>query len=175
MPLRTACLRSVAAVAAVGAAAAILACSADERPAYTRVEGKAPPVLEGAGAVLAVFWATWCPPCREELPGLRALGRDLPAGLSLVTFGEDEDDAPVREHFGGAPPPELGYRRDVGRAAASALGVDVLPAAYLVVDGRLVARFSGPHDWDSRGMRRLLAKLASEGAPRTAGDLPARR
>ena len=85
--------------------------------------------------------------------------------MAFVTFGEDEEEAPVREFFGGTPPAELGYRRDVGRRAANAIGVDALPAAFLVVDGRLVARFSGPRDWNSRGMRRLLARLASEAPP----------
>jgi thioredoxin-like negative regulator of GroEL len=71
----------------------------------------------------------------------------------------------VREHFGGTPPPELGYRHDVGKRAAQAFGVEVLPAAFLVVDGRLVARFSGPREWGSRGMRRLLTRLAGEASP----------
>lgn len=99
--------------------------------------------------------------------------------MALVTFGEDEDEAPVREVFKGPPPVELGYRRDVERRAAATFGVDVLPAAFLVVDGRLVARFSGPRDWSSRGMRRLLAKLVSEasrpprgGAARPGVDVP---
>jgi hypothetical protein len=85
--------------------------------------------------------------------------------MTILTFGEDEDETPVRELFGGAPPVELGYRRDIERRAATAFGVDVLPAAFVVVDGRLVARFSGPREWNSRGMRRLLAKLASEASP----------
>jgi cytochrome c biogenesis protein CcmG, thiol:disulfide interchange protein DsbE len=152
-----------------GAAAALavlsLACSDGARPEYTRVEGAAPAVAQDQGAKLVVFWATWCPPCREELPGLRAFARDPPASLSVVTFGEDDDEAPVREFFGGAPPPELGYRHDVDRRASTAFGVGVLPAAFLVVDGRLVARFSGPRDWSSGGMRRLVAKLASEAPP----------
>jgi cytochrome c biogenesis protein CcmG/thiol:disulfide interchange protein DsbE len=136
-------------------------------------------MVSDSGAVLVVFWATWCPPCREELPGLRALARDPPAAMALVTFGEDEDETPVRELFKGPPPVELGYRPDVERRAAPAFGVDVLPAAFLVVDGRLVARFSGPRNWSSRGMRRLLAKLVSEasrpapgGAARPGVDVP---
>lgn len=146
-------------------AAAAWACADGEPPSYTRIEGRAPGMVNQGGAILVVFWATWCPPCREELPGLRALARDPPAAVAVVTFGEDEEEAPVRELFGGTPPVELGYRRDVERRAATAFGVDVLPAAFLVVDGRLVARFSGPRDWSSRGMRRLLARLASEASP----------
>jgi thioredoxin-like negative regulator of GroEL len=122
-------------------------------------------MVNRGGAVLVVFWATWCPPCREELPALLALARNPPAAVSFVTFGEDRDEAPVREFFAGATPSELGFVHDRGGQAVKAFGVDVLPAAFLVVDGRLVARFSGPRDWSSRGMRRLLAKLASEASP----------
>jgi cytochrome c biogenesis protein CcmG, thiol:disulfide interchange protein DsbE len=164
--------RPALALAAATALTFALACTdrrAEGTPAYTRVEGRAPEVLgRGAGATLVVFWATWCPPCREELPGLLALARDPPPGISLLTFGEDEAEGPVRAFFGGAPPPELGLRPDAHRRAAEAFGVDALPAAFLVVNGALIARFEGPRDWRSSGMRRLLARLASEPSPREA-------
>jgi cytochrome c biogenesis protein CcmG, thiol:disulfide interchange protein DsbE len=158
--------RATAALLAALALSPASGCSRPEHPSYTRVEGLAPePVARTAGATLVVFWATWCPPCVDELPSLRALARDPPPGLSVVTFGQDEEDAPVHAFFGGAPPRELGFRRDLDRRASTAFGVDLLPAAFLVVDGRLVARFSGPREWSSPGMRRLLARLAREAPP----------
>lgn len=159
-------LRPSLAAVALTALACALACTdrrAGETPAYTRVDGRAPELPgRGAGATLVVFFATWCPPCREELPSLLALSRDPPAGISILTFGEDDEEAQVRAFFGGPPPPELGLRADADRRAASAFGVEALPAAFLVVDGALVARFEGPRDWSAPGMRRLLARLASE-------------
>lgn len=92
----------------------------------------------------------------------RRLAREPPRGLSITTVGLDESEAAVREFFGGEVPPELGYHHDHDHLAAKAFGVDVLPEAFLVVDGHLAARFPGGRDWNSRGMRRLLERLASE-------------
>jgi cytochrome c biogenesis protein CcmG/thiol:disulfide interchange protein DsbE len=142
----------------------LLACAEQAAPTYTRVSGPVPDILTPTRtpATLVVFWATWCPPCREELGPLRTLAQDPPRGLSVVTFGQDESAANVTEFFGGGIPPELGYRPDPDHRAAIAFGVDVLPAAFLVADGQLVARFGGARDWSSREMRRLLEKLARE-------------
>jgi thiol-disulfide isomerase/thioredoxin len=148
-------------------------CSEPTLPPFTRLEGAAPAV-EGLpiGAVLLVFWATWCPPCREELPSLRSLAKQPPQGVTVVTLGEDEPDETIREFFHGAPPPELDYRRDLDRRYAKASGVDVLPTAILVKDGRLVARFDGPRDWASPGMRRLLAKLSESAVTPAQAERP---
>jgi cytochrome c biogenesis protein CcmG, thiol:disulfide interchange protein DsbE len=153
---------------------AVAACSDPPSPPYTRLEGPAPAVDRlPAGGVLVAFWATWCPPCREELPALRALARQPPAGVTVLTLGEDEPEEVIRAFFRGAPPPELGYRRDIDRRYATAFGVDVLPTAILVKDGRLAARFEGPQDWAAPGMKRLLARLAAGGAPLTQQGRPA--
>jgi thiol-disulfide isomerase/thioredoxin len=167
--------RAARARLAAAVLAAALGCAEGERPSYTRVDGPAPAIVDRPGAVLVVFWASWCPPCRDELPGLRALARDPPVPLSVVTFGEDEEEGAARAFFGGAPPPELGFVPDPRGVAAAAFGVDVLPATFLVVEGRLVARFQGERAWNSTGMRRLLGKLASERPPRQGGRGPAGR
>jgi thiol-disulfide isomerase/thioredoxin len=51
--------------------------------------------------VLVNFWATWCAPCRKEMPGLAAIAKKFSArGVTLVTISADEpEDAPAAESF----------------------------------------------------------------------------
>lgn len=138
-------------------------CREAPSPPYTRLAGPAPAVGEATqGPVLIAFWATWCGPCVEELPSLRALAGDPPARVRVVSFAEEEDPGALQRHFAGPPPVELGVVLDLDRSAAAAFGVDALPAAFLVVDGRLVAHFDGPRDWNGRPMRSLLTRLVNE-------------
>jgi cytochrome c biogenesis protein CcmG, thiol:disulfide interchange protein DsbE len=139
-------------------------CRSEPPPSYLRLEGAAP-VLEAppdARARLIVFWASWCPPCREETPELLALAQHPPEGLQVLVFSHDADMQAVETFLGGPPAPALHLRLDAGKRTAHAFGVDTLPTSILVVDGRLVARFQGPRKWDSRAMRRLLEKLIEE-------------
>jgi thiol-disulfide isomerase/thioredoxin len=98
--------------------------------------------------VLLHFWATWCPPCKEELPGLLELGRELErAGeLQLVALAVDEDWATVREFFAGDIPPEVS--RDATGLAAARYDVSTLPDTYLLAaDGSIRLRFNGTREW----------------------------
>ncbi|WP_043431262.1 TlpA family protein disulfide reductase [Cystobacter fuscus] len=151
--------------ALLGAWVALTAgCQSEPPPSYLRLEGAAP-ALEAppdARARLIVFWASWCPPCREETPGLLALAKHPPEELQVLLFSHDADMPAVETFLGGPPDPALHLRLDAGKRAAHAFGVDTLPTSILVVDGRLVARFQGPREWDSRAMRRLLEKLTEE-------------
>lgn len=139
-------------------------CKGSVAPPYVRLEGSSPQIEAAppSRGHLVVFWATWCEPCRKETPQLRALAADPPSDLAVVVFSHDEEMQVVREFFGEEPHPSLHLRLDTGRAAGKAFGVEALPAAILVVDGRLVARFSGSADWDARGTRELLQKLLTQ-------------
>lgn len=148
------------------------ACRSEPPPSYVRVEGAAP-VLEDAPdarALLVVFWASWCPPCRRETPQLQALAEAPPEGLQVIVFSHDTDLAAVQSFFEGPPPPELRVRLDPGKQVAHSFGVELLPTSLLIVEGRLVARFPGPRDWDSRAMRRLLEKLMLPPEGRASGS-----
>lgn len=151
--------------ALIGALVAVApGCRSEPPPSYLRLEGAAPAIEDppGARARLVVFWAAWCPPCREETPGLLALAKNPPEHLQVLVFSHDADMRAVEAFLEGAPDPALHLRLDAGKRAAHSFGVDTLPTSILVVDGRLVARFQGPREWNSRAMRRLLEKLTGE-------------
>ena len=142
----------------------IAACRDERAPSYVRIGGAAPeiPNAPSSAAQLVVFWAAWCAPCREETPALRALAKTPPPGLTVVMLSHDPEMDPVTKFFTGPADSALHLRLDVDKKTGDAFGVSVLPTSFLVVDGRLVARFDGPRDWDDRGMRTLLERLILE-------------
>lgn len=141
-------------------------CAEGPVPLYVRLAGPAPSIADAppSRAHLVVFWATWCPPCRTEAPSLRALADAPPRDVVVVVFSHDQTSQDVHRFFGGPPPPSWHLRPDPDTRIATAFGVEALPASILVVDGRLAARFAGARDWNSKEMRRLLARLVAEPA-----------
>lgn len=141
----------------------LLATSAQAAPSYIRLEGKAPNIPRAPGpALLVSFWATWCPPCREETADLMALAQHAPGDLRVLVVSQDDDLDAVEDFLGGPPDPALHLRLDPGKRLAAEFGVDALPTSILVVDGRLVALFRGPRRWNAPDVRKLLARLLEE-------------
>lgn len=90
------------------------------------------------------FWATWCPPCRVELPGLLRLPDEQP--FDVLAIALDRDWADVERFLGRRPSSRvlLGDAAEVEKR----VGVRSLPVTYLVgPGGRLRLRFDGARDW----------------------------
>lgn len=155
-------VRHLAPLLALGLIA--VGCKEDSPPAYTRLSGPAPSLGQRTidSATLVAVWATWCEPCREETRSLRRLAEATPPVVEVVVVGQDKNIDDVNRFLGGPPPAEWHFRLDEGGRLLEAFRAEKLPAAFLVVDGRLVAGFRGVRDWTSRGMRDLMKRLILE-------------
>lgn len=123
-----------------------------------RADGTRLSLGDSAGRVRLVhFWATFCPPCVEELPGLLATSQTFTdQGLTVIAISMDEDWDTIRSFFGGNIPPEI-YRA-IDNTAHRRFDVAALPDSYLVAaSGELLLRYGGARDWLSKA---ALAHLA---------------
>lgn len=120
-----------------------------------RSAGEAVPAFEGV--TLVHFWATWCSPCRRELPGLLRLADEVES--VRVVAVTDEPWSAVEAFFAPDDVPRW-IARDREGELARALGVGALPDTY-VVDARGVARrrVAGPRDWADPAIRAWVQTL----------------
>jgi thiol-disulfide isomerase/thioredoxin len=110
--------------------------------------------------VVLNFWASWCAPCRAEMPALEALGRELgPRGLVLLTLNYRESAA-VASAFArevGLTTPVL---LDRDGAVARRYQAPGLPATFFVDrGGRLVGSALGYREWQDPAARAYAAAL----------------
>ena len=108
--------------------------------------------------VLVNFWATWCPPCRKEMPDLEELSKQFKDQGLVVLAISDEEDAKVRPFIA-----EHGYSFNVlldpGRTVSERYFVDGIPKNFVFDrDGKLVAQ-----SMDMRTRKQFLALLAKAG------------
>lgn len=124
-----------------------------------RMDGSSRRLAElGDRWVLVHFWATWCPPCREELPGLLELSQQLSVNgrFELVAVAVNEPWEAIHPFFGGKTPASVVRDR---ADAHKRFGVSTLPDTFLVAPGgTLVLRFSGARAWRSEDARALLTR-----------------
>ncbi|MEO6971965.1 MAG: copper chaperone PCu(A)C [Rhodoferax sp.] len=123
--------------------------------------------------VLLNVWATWCTPCREEMPTLDRLQATLGGpDFEVVALSIDQGGAPVVQDFFR----QIGIQRlhpytDQFRETASAVGVNVVPLTLLIDrQGREIARKLGPAVWDDP---KLVEQIRSQlGANSRTGQVP---
>ena len=117
----------------------------------------APPPALGRPLLLH-FWASWCAPCRRELPALDAqLGRWLDAGLQLRAVSIDREPEKARR-FAAELALAMPLLNDGPAGLAKRLDLPALPCSYLFDgEGRLVVSVLGD---DERGLARLETALA---------------
>ena len=115
--------------------------------------------LQGKWA-LVNFWATWCAPCREEMPALSALQSELGGeNFEVVTIATGRNPPPaMTSFFEEIGVDNLPLYRDPKSALAREMAVLGLPVTVLInPHGQEVARITGDVDWASENARAVLS------------------
>ncbi len=114
----------------------------DQQQSFTNFKGQ---------WVFLNLWATWCPPCRDEMPALEMLQRRLGSQLKIVALSVDEDVSEVSRFFGDDAA-SFEVWLDPERHVSKTLGVTKFPESFLInPEGKIVAQYVGPKDWYSVG------------------------
>jgi thiol-disulfide isomerase/thioredoxin len=162
---------SAALAGRVGADSRFVPWTRSDTPALTLKDlaGRTHSLAEYRGKVVLLnFWATWCEPCREEMPSMRALRERFagrPFEVLAVNYGEAAGrvrDFLERERL------DLPALLDPGQETARAWRVRVLPGSFLVdPEGRVRYSVVGELDWGSedavRTVRGLLPATTTPG------------
>jgi thiol-disulfide isomerase/thioredoxin len=112
--------------------------------------------------VVLNFWATWCAPCREEMPSLDRLQLAMPEiAVVPVATGRNAVEG-IKRFFEEAGVTSLPIRRDPGSELARAMSVLGLPVTVIInPEGQEVARLIGDAEWDSASAKAVLAALVA--------------
>ena len=157
-------------------AALLLAAACDQGPPPDRlVEGGAfPPLLlprfDGGQASLGEYrgklvilniWATWCPPCRAELPSLDRLAARLdPRRFAVLGLSVDSEKDIALEFLRAQGIRFPNFIDADQRISRDILGIQVYPDTFLIdPQGRLLRRIVGERSWDDERFIELLERL----------------
>jgi thiol-disulfide isomerase/thioredoxin len=130
--------------------------------AFTDLTGKAVTLGDFAGKLVLVnLWATWCAPCREEMPSLERLQTRLGDKITILAISEDIGGGKAVAPFIA----KLGLNRvktylDPKNAVGQAFKVDGLPTSFLVDRrGWVLGRVECGAEWDSPKMLAVIEPL----------------
>ena len=108
--------------------------------------------------VILNLWATWCPPCIEELPSLIQLQRQMP-NVIVIAISQDEDEA-VYHRFLVQNHIDFLTVRDPTTRINRLYGTLQIPESYVIdKDGMLRRKFVSAQDWTSPEIIAYLKKL----------------
>jgi thiol-disulfide isomerase/thioredoxin len=155
----------------LGLLLAVTACDRGIQPAF--VNHPAPDfAVQDAGRTVALsslrgkvvvlnFWATWCPPCVEEMPSLVAMQHQMRDSVVVFAVSVDTDQDIYRKFLEQYHAQELLTVRDPEQKGALLYGTTGYPETYIIDrQGTVLRKLVGPVDWTSPEMLGYLRQVA---------------
>ncbi|MFH1218003.1 MAG: TlpA disulfide reductase family protein [Pseudomonadota bacterium] len=123
------------------------------------IQGKTWNLADLRGKVVFVnFWATWCPPCQEELPSMEGLHRGMPASSFQMLTILNNDRADFAQNLALKRGYTFPILLDPESKVASAYGITGVPETFIIdPQGVLREKHIGPRDWNSQGAWQMLS------------------
>lgn len=136
----------------------------DASPPFTLIdlEGRQVSLSDHRGKVVLLnFWATWCGPCRVEMPAMEALYRDMRSqGLEILAVSVDAQGSQVTKPFQEAMGLTFPILHDPDYEVGGAYGARTLPISYVIDrDGIIRHRVFGARDWNGSQAKELIREL----------------
>jgi cytochrome c biogenesis protein CcmG, thiol:disulfide interchange protein DsbE len=135
----------------------------DRAPDFTITADSGKPITArdyGGKLLLLNFWATWCPPCVDEVPGLNEMARQLgPKGLVVLGISEDKDENAYKQFLARFNVGFLTARQPTADIKQS-YGTVQIPESYLIDrNGKVVEKFISSQAWASPQMIQHVQSL----------------
>ncbi len=109
------------------------------------------------------FWATWCPPCREEMPSMQKLYTMLPKDKFKMLAILNNDDPDLAKKFITKLGISMPILNDQINKVGPKYGLTGLPETFIVdKKGVLREKFIGPYKWDSPGVVQMMMKYINQ-------------
>jgi peroxiredoxin len=111
--------------------------------------------------ILLNFWATWCGPCREEMPSMEKLYQEFKdQNFVILAISIDQEEAGVVAHFVDAYHLSFPILLDPRQATTSTYAVNSIPTTYVVdPNGVIIGGARGSRNWESEAARNLIKTL----------------
>lgn len=136
---------------------------------FLDAEGREVTLADYRGKVVLLnLWATWCPPCRKEMPSIDRLAGEMAGDdFAVIALSTDRGDiSRIIRFYTEIGVENLPIDRDPRGKVMRAAGVVGLPVTLLLDrQGREIGRVTGDADWDSAEAKALIAKAIELTAP----------
>lgn len=148
-------------------------------PSFTLpdLEGKEVSLTDYRGQVVLLnIWATWCPPCKEEMPSMEKLYQQLNGkGFQILAVSIDKEDTKVVKDFVQKNGLSFTILHDRKNILWNKYGMTGVPESFIIgKDGRIVEKVIGPRDWSEEDIVAKVEDILADRSPMTAGTVSSR-